>query len=582
MTTEGETPKTTQADNNTWRPSGDAILLFSLIALLLIPLWTTKFVPTQDGPLHVANAVTLVNYGAPEWETAREFYQLNDPRFPTWLFPLVLGWLAQFTSPMIAEKLLLSIYIIGIPLAFSFAIRPLTGYSNLGGLLVLPVVYNYTMNMGFYAFLLGIVMFLILIGVWLRSQTHLSIRITLIALLVSYFAFQIHPFSWVMTALALGAIEFVEYIKKIRIETGWREKFKGCAKLMAQRWYLYAATLLPGTIHTKIFLNLQDATTTSTAVKIVEKVGTTSAAWDYALKRFDILLDRVVGMFSLSSLVSYSLVELVISVGLLLSIVLLTILTTRAGKGTKKHRLRGRLLFLATCYAILYLITKDAMIGGAFVACRVQLLGLLSLLAWLGSSPELPRYRALVYGLSIALVSLATFYYTSQYQRFSRAIDRELSMASEMREGATYLPVVMPNEQIPHSIICDPTPNPFLHADGHFAYLRHSVDLGNYQGWKGYFPLSFRDHLNPVESIAVDGKIELEENEILPELNLEWGQKRGVIVEYVVVVGSLAAQSEAPEIRSLQHQLEHSYRQVAGDEGSPSFSLFQRVTPESL
>ncbi|MGI9471548.1 MAG: hypothetical protein ACR2NZ_08460, partial [Rubripirellula sp.] len=454
--------------------------------------------------------------------------------------------------------------------------------SKLGGLLALPVVYNYTLSMGFYAFLFGIVMFLLLVGIWLRSLEQLSVRITLIALVTSYFAFQVHPFSWVMTALALGCLESVEYIKQLRFESGWSGKLRGCMKLMAKRWYLYAVTLVPAAIHTKIFLNLQDATTTSTAEKIVEKIGTTNAAWNYALQRLDILRDRVVGMFSLSSLVSYSIIELVISVGLLLAIVLLSVLTVRSKKGTSQHRLRGRLLFLASCYGVLYLFTKDAMVGGGFVACRVQLLALLSLLAWLGSSAELPRYRPLVYGFSVALVCFASVYYTSQYQRFSQAIDRELSMAAEMQEGATYLPVVLPSEQIPATIICEPTPNPFLHADGHFAYRRQSVDLGNYQGWMGYFPLSFRDNLNPVESIAVDGRIELDMNEGLPELKLDGGEASGMTVDYVVVVGSLASEADAPEIRSLKKQLDHSYRQVAGDKGAPSVSLFQRVTPDSL
>ncbi|MGI9472012.1 MAG: hypothetical protein ACR2NZ_10790, partial [Rubripirellula sp.] len=116
MTTELEAAsRSPKPASDSWRFSSDAALLYGLIAVLLVPLWTTKFVPSQDGPLHIANAVTLVNYSGAEWETAREFYQLNDPRFPTWLFPLALGWLATISSPLIAEKLLLSIYIIGIP-----------------------------------------------------------------------------------------------------------------------------------------------------------------------------------------------------------------------------------------------------------------------------------------------------------------------------------------------------------------------------------------------------------------------------------------------------------------------------------
>jgi len=560
-----------------WPRTWDTGLLYLLVAVLLIPLWSVSNLPTQDGPLHLANAVTLMHYDDPGWETSRQYYEFNDPGFPTWLIHLFLGWLSSVFSAPIAEKILLTLYVAGLPLAFCFALRPLTNTPQLGGLLVLPVVYNYTFQMGFYAFLLGIVLLFVLLGIWLRCQKRLTAGLAVAACIVSYFTFQLHPFSWVMTALALGCIELVDYCNVLRSRPSRAERLASVVKIFAKRWCLYVVTIVPAMVHTCIFLSVQGATPSLVASKVAEKAGTSSAAWSFAVKRLSILVDRSIELFSLSSLVSFSRLEMVFSIGLLVSLVLLTFLCAGATRPSGESRPRGRFLLLALFYLAFYLVTKDSIAGGAFVAPRIQLLALLSFIAWVASSVGLAQYRVLVSCLSALIVVPSAAYYTLTYREFERDIVRELSLAEHMAEGSTIMPVVLPALDREPSIFSSvtPTPNFLLHADGHFVRLRRMVDLGNYQGWKGYFPIRFRQQFNPMQHIAVDGKIELDLNERLPDLNLAGYGDGRVFVDYVVIVGSIDHFQNEPEIRSLLSQLTQSYDEIATQPGQPPISLFR-------
>ncbi|MFC1830700.1 hypothetical protein ACFL0S_01600 [Thermodesulfobacteriota bacterium] len=557
--------------------SANAKLLYALIALLLIPLWTTQFVPTQDGPLHIASAVTLVNYQNTGYETARQYYELNDQifLFPTWLVSLNIGWLSGVFSALIAEKIVLTLFIIGLPLAFCFAIRPLTDSPQLGGLLVLPLVYNYLLHMGFYAFLLGLVMLFILIGIWLRSQQQSTISITIAACLASYFTFHVHPFAWVMMALALGCIELFYYFSKLRSQSNWAGRFATVGQVFLKRWHLYLLTIAPGMLHTLVFLTMQGSTTGSFASKVSERLGTTNAAVAFAAKRFDMLIDRIVGLASLSSLVSFSYVEMVLSFGVMSSLILLTFLTLRSTARASEWSPRLCFLMLSLCYIVFYLLAKNSMAGGGFIPPRVQLLALLSYIAWLASSSALPRFRVLVRILSVVLVGLSVLYYTFRYQEFSHALDREVSLAIHMKEGTTVMPVVLPDSVRIPVILDHLTPNPMLHASGHFVYRRNMVDLSNIKGWRGYFPLRFRPDYNPMRHIAVNGKIELSKNKRLPDLVLDGHGDGNVFVDYVVVVGLIDNYNEYPEIDNLIAQLERSYNIVSRKPGVPPVTLFR-------
>ena len=91
-----------------------ATLAFAALVLLLDgPVWLVKLVPTQDGPVHLAQADLIARFG---WggvlqEPAASFYQWNSRIEPNSAIYLLLAGLIRLTgNPLLANTLLLSLY----------------------------------------------------------------------------------------------------------------------------------------------------------------------------------------------------------------------------------------------------------------------------------------------------------------------------------------------------------------------------------------------------------------------------------------------------------------------------------------
>src|SRR3954470_18244066 len=90
-----------------------ALLLVALAVLLDGPIWLVQLVPTQDGPVHLAQADLIAHFG---WggvlqEPAATFYQWNPRIEPNSAIYLLLAGLIRLThDALIAHSLFLSLY----------------------------------------------------------------------------------------------------------------------------------------------------------------------------------------------------------------------------------------------------------------------------------------------------------------------------------------------------------------------------------------------------------------------------------------------------------------------------------------
>jgi hypothetical protein len=147
-----------------------ATLAFAALALLLDgPVWLVKLVPTQDGPVHLAQADLIARFG---WggllqEPAASFYQWNSRIEPNSAIYLLLAGLIRLTgNPLLANTLFLSLYgLIWIAAAFAVS-RTETERPLLPMLLLLPVAFGVFIHWGFYNFALGVPLFLLFASFW--------------------------------------------------------------------------------------------------------------------------------------------------------------------------------------------------------------------------------------------------------------------------------------------------------------------------------------------------------------------------------------------------------------------------------
>ncbi|MBR0697560.1 hypothetical protein [Bradyrhizobium lablabi] len=146
-----------------------ALLFAALLILLDGPIWLVKLVPTQDGPVHLAQADLIARFG---WggalqEPAASFYQWNPRIEPNSAIYLLLAGLIRLTGDaLFANSLFLSLYgLLWIVAAYAIS-RAESRRPLLPMLLLLPIAFGVFIHWGFYNFALGVPLFLLFASFW--------------------------------------------------------------------------------------------------------------------------------------------------------------------------------------------------------------------------------------------------------------------------------------------------------------------------------------------------------------------------------------------------------------------------------
>ena len=79
-----------------------------------------------------------------------EYYTINHKPAPNWLGHLALAGLILISNPLLAEKILLTGYILALPLAVRYAFRAIRSESATLAVLSFPFLYNCLLHYGFY------------------------------------------------------------------------------------------------------------------------------------------------------------------------------------------------------------------------------------------------------------------------------------------------------------------------------------------------------------------------------------------------------------------------------------------------
>jgi hypothetical protein len=180
---------------------GEAVIFWAIVLAYLLPVWLFRYVPTQDGPSHVFNALVIKNY-----DDYADVFAIRPEPLPNWTSHLLLAGLMFLLPPLIAEKVLVSLYIVGFAAAvrsflgtFGERCRPLSWAALL-------FVYHRCFWLGFYNYCLGLVLFwtILAYGLRRRNTLHVPQAVVLMFLLTAaYFTHLVSFFlSWAGVFLA--------------------------------------------------------------------------------------------------------------------------------------------------------------------------------------------------------------------------------------------------------------------------------------------------------------------------------------------------------------------------------------------
>jgi hypothetical protein len=232
----------------------EVTLLFAALVLLLDgPVWLVKLVPTQDGPVHLAQADLIARFG---WggalqEPAAWFYQWNPRIEPNSAIYLLLAGLIRLTGDaLIANTLFLSLYgLLWIVAAFVVC-RTASERPVLLMLLLLPLAFGTFIHWGFYNFAFGVPMFLLFASFWLKVRTR-GDAVTFISTALFLGALYLTHITSVVAACLLLAADGIARAIKTWDRSGLRAA--GRRLMIDGAWA--AAAALPVLVLVAIFLS---------------------------------------------------------------------------------------------------------------------------------------------------------------------------------------------------------------------------------------------------------------------------------------------------------------------------------------
>ncbi len=491
-----------------WKGRRERWVFAGLLALHVAPIWFFAYLPTQDGPAHLANAAILRRLLTHSCAIVSEFYEINWQLAPNWNTHLILAGLGALFPATIAEKVVQTAQVAGLAYGLRFAIQRIAPTSRWLSLLALPFVFSSPFLMGFYGFSLGIVFYPLILAWWLPRAETASGRdaIGLAGLaLVSYF---FHPLSFVISVSGLGFV---------LLARAWPGDSAGRFSRMLRFGRLPALALLPSLGLLAAFL------LRPTEGGIVSRLSPFELIDGFARARY---------------LVSYGTWETWIAPAVtLLLVAAIAIGLRQTSRTSADDGLRTGLgLQVVFLFALLFAL-PDSVAGGGYVSERIMLLFSLSVILWFAAC-QLPATVLSGAAIAGAVVALAlNGAKVSMLPRMQEDLREYLLLKSEIEPGT----VVMPMNYFPGTRSrgggSSLRPDITLHAAGYLSADRCLVNVNNYEaGRTDYFPIRFRPGKSPYSPFIYSDYLPERSNLSVyfreagrrPEYFLLWGLEQSV------------------------------------------------------
>ena len=108
-------------------------LFLTLALLYVVPFWIVHYLPTVDGPCHTYNAWILSHYGEVQrYPLFQKYYQVNAEPYPNWIGHGVMALLMLAVPPLVAEKLLVSGYVLTLLAGIWYLVGAVRPGGNVG------------------------------------------------------------------------------------------------------------------------------------------------------------------------------------------------------------------------------------------------------------------------------------------------------------------------------------------------------------------------------------------------------------------------------------------------------------------
>ncbi len=511
-------------------PRADLPLLVAL-AVELLALAVVPRVVTVDGPAHVLGGHVLTAQLDPS-ELVRRFYEVDIGPVPNLLATWLLGALLLVLGPDAAEKALVALHVVLLPLALRYALRGVDPRAGWLAVAAVPFTFGYLFSYGFYNFLLAVSLSLLVVGLALRRRSGWTARsvLGLAALLLLTWTAHLLP------VLVAGGTAAVLALARVRWAVRTGEGLVPAARRHALPVALAGVPVLALTV----------------------RFAGSDAAERGAPERLG-LVDLVAGLLGLGKpLVVHGPLEHLPALVVAAALAAVAVGARRTAVRTPE---REALVAAGLLVTVAYLLSPQRYgIEYGFLNDRLATFPpLLLVLAAAAPPPSARARRRVVAALLGAGAALGLLRLPSEVH-YQRDVAELLSVAPAVPPGSTLLRVTLWRDPPVGPDARNATRDPLRHEVSRLAVLTGGVDVGHYEADLPYFPVRFRPETNPRRVVDPTGRgLEL----VPPAVDLAAG---AAVVDVVVVIGRRQAAADVlarPATRQLLSDLEASYRRVA-------------------
>ncbi len=523
-------------------------LFVGLSAVTLLPVWLFPYFPSQDGPAHLSSVSVLMalRAGSPALGTV---YTAQWDANTNQLYFLLLQALGHVLPLLTAEKVALTLFAVGLPLASLGAVRLAKG-SPYAALLSFPLVYTLPVYMGFFNFCLSLPLFVLVVGLYLAFAeapawtTGLGLASLLVLLYLAH----------IVAAASAVLVVFTATLVRLGQAQTWRDRLRQGTALL---------TVAPTGCLVLVFLLFFRQTTEASSD--LERVGGLARVGDF----FSHFFTRVNEPLSLHAKAVYLLdpfseadrLYTLPLFGLLLALFTFSVVRVTGSRTWRRHLP----LFAATCvFGLLLTLAPGRYSSLGWLPGRLLPLTCLVLLLWLATSGLSPAVWRLAAGVA-AVVTLTSVAYRLPVHRELNAVTEEyVSAAAVVPAGAVALPLHLGERYQVEGL------KPLLpkarfdaleHAAGYASLERPFANLRNFEPARPYFPLQYRLGKDPNLYLSPDEQPARFEERPFHLSLVAYEARTGLRIDYVLVWGSPEARSQ-PDVAALYDQLDSDYTLV--------------------
>lgn len=444
------------------RRAGDLLFLVILIGSLW-PLFQLSVIPTLDGPSHLYNA-RLIGRLLIGNSTAGSLHELNSFLLPNSLGHFVLLFLQAFMNPVAAEKAFQGIYLISFALSFRYMLSRIGARLYPWSYLSIPLSWNLLFFLGFYNFCISSALALFTFGYLAGQKKSFGPLQYVTGIALTILVFFSHLFSLVVLIMSLGIWQLIVAMTDMK-EKGSGFSISGLIRSFRTFAFIFIPALL---LVAWYFLN-------STAVS------------ELAFRSFQDLFES---LYRYELFMLYRLDAELILAGLFPAALLFLLILSFLKRSDYLNR-SVPMFVIASVLLVLYFIAPAAMASGEYVNERFAFYFMLFVIAGLAAFSSALKVSNVVVTLIFVLFQMSLWAEkVPGFEDEEKRIDEFVKASGYMKNGGTYLPLDYERSWLSG------------HQCSYAGVYSGVVILDNYEAFRGYFPVAWKEKKNPFPSLG--------------------------------------------------------------------------------